>query len=100
MNPLLLSSQVPEEPLYLYLAISDEAMSTTLIRDDSGIQQPIYYVSKARSQTSVSRCRQATVGCHHFGKEIEIVLPGSPYSYYEKSTANLGKPGASKRLVK
>lgn len=47
MNPSLLSSPMSRETLYLYLAISDAAVSTTLVRDDNDVQRLIYYMSKA-----------------------------------------------------
>ncbi|MDD0148514.1 RNase H-like domain-containing protein, partial [Shigella flexneri] len=36
----------PEEPLYLYLAVGDEAVSAVLVREDGTLHKPIYYVSK------------------------------------------------------
>lgn len=38
MNPPLLNLPIPGETLYLYLAISDVTVSTTLVRDDYGVQ--------------------------------------------------------------
>ncbi|XP_025703896.1 uncharacterized protein [Arachis hypogaea] len=35
------------EPLYLYLAITDEAMTAVLVREEEKAQQPIYFVSRA-----------------------------------------------------
>jgi hypothetical protein len=46
-NPPLLSRTVLGEVLYLYLAISPTAVSTALIREEDGIQKPVYFVSKA-----------------------------------------------------
>jgi len=31
--------------LYLYLTISESAMSGALVQEDEGIQKPVYYVS-------------------------------------------------------
>jgi len=42
-----LSKPLPDETLFLYLAFSDTAVSTTLVQEDEGIQKPVYYVSKA-----------------------------------------------------
>uniref|UniRef100_A0A2N9FH02 Uncharacterized protein n=1 Tax=Fagus sylvatica TaxID=28930 RepID=A0A2N9FH02_FAGSY len=44
--PPLLSSPKEGEPLYIYLAVSDKAVSAAIIRDDSGEQRPVYYTSK------------------------------------------------------
>ncbi|XP_031108649.1 uncharacterized protein LOC116013135 [Ipomoea triloba] len=35
------------EVLYLYLGISQAAISSVLVRDDTGVQRPVYYVSRA-----------------------------------------------------
>jgi hypothetical protein len=42
-----LSRTVPGEVLYLFLAVSLIAISVTLIREDEGLQKPVYFVSKA-----------------------------------------------------
>jgi hypothetical protein len=42
----LLSRTFPSEVLYLYLAVSPTAISAALIREDEGIQKPVYFVSK------------------------------------------------------
>ena len=33
--------------LFLYMAVSDHAISSVLVRDEEGVQYPIYYTSKA-----------------------------------------------------
>ena len=42
----LLSKPVDGEKLYLYLAVSQEAVSTALGRKEEKVQWPVYYVSK------------------------------------------------------
>ena len=44
--PPLLSSPREGEPLYIYLAASDKAVSAAIVRDDSGEQRLVYYTSK------------------------------------------------------
>uniref|UniRef100_A0A2N9F8W7 Integrase catalytic domain-containing protein n=1 Tax=Fagus sylvatica TaxID=28930 RepID=A0A2N9F8W7_FAGSY len=44
--PPLLSSPKEGEPLYIYLAASDKAVSAAIIRNDSGEQRSVYYTSK------------------------------------------------------
>jgi hypothetical protein len=46
-NPHLLSRANEGEVLYLYLAISPTAVSSTLVREDYGTQRPIYFTSRA-----------------------------------------------------
>jgi hypothetical protein len=47
INPPLLSCPDEGEILYLYLAVSPSAVSSALVREDSGIQKPVYFTSKA-----------------------------------------------------
>jgi hypothetical protein len=47
MNPPLLSRPVEGEVLYMYLAVSSLTVSSALIREDKGIQKPVYFTSRA-----------------------------------------------------
>ncbi|XP_075667544.1 uncharacterized protein LOC142637124 [Castanea sativa] len=46
-NSPILSTPEKEEVLYVYLAVTNHAVSLFLIRNDGGVQKPIYYVSKS-----------------------------------------------------
>ena len=46
-SPPLLSPSKPGEELYLYIAVSQAAISATLVREEEGTQRPVYFVSKA-----------------------------------------------------
>ena len=46
VSPSILSSLKLEENLYIYLVVSNDAVSVVLIRVQKGIQKPVYYVSK------------------------------------------------------
>ncbi|XP_057793251.1 uncharacterized protein LOC131009864 [Salvia miltiorrhiza] len=46
-KPSLLSKPKDGEILYMYLAVSETAVSAVLVRDDEGKQSPVYYVSKS-----------------------------------------------------
>jgi hypothetical protein len=46
-NPPLLSSPKEGEILYLYLAVSSSAVSSVLVREESGVQKPVYFTSRA-----------------------------------------------------
>ena len=41
----LLSTTIPKEELFLYLAVSSSVVSSTLVREEHGIQYPVYYTS-------------------------------------------------------
>ena len=45
-SPLLLSPSRPGEDLYLYLAISQAAVSAALVREEDGSQKPVYFTSR------------------------------------------------------
>ncbi|KAJ8632913.1 hypothetical protein MRB53_026249 [Persea americana] len=45
-SPPLLSTPTLGEALFLYLSVSDHAVSSVLVREDNGQQRPIYYTSK------------------------------------------------------
>ena len=47
LGPLVLSSPEKEEVLYAYLAVTDYAISLVLVRNENGVQRPIYYVSNS-----------------------------------------------------
>ena len=48
-----MSSPKVDEVLFAYLAIALHAVSFVLIQDDSGIQRPVYYVSKSLHEAKV-----------------------------------------------
>ena len=47
MKPPLLSPSVMGEKLYLYLAVSNTAVSSTLIKEEQKVQKLVYYTSQA-----------------------------------------------------
>ena len=49
----IMSSPVVDEVLFAYIAVAFYAISFVLIRVDSGIQRPVYYVSKSLNEAEV-----------------------------------------------
>ena len=47
MSQPLLSTPTTGEELFLYLAVSESAVSSALIREQDGVQLPVYYMSRA-----------------------------------------------------
>ncbi|KAK3015834.1 hypothetical protein RJ639_006011 [Escallonia herrerae] len=45
-SPPLLSKPLPGEDLFMYLSVTEVAVSAILVREENGVQRPIYYVSK------------------------------------------------------
>ena len=52
-HPPIMSSPMVDEVLFAYLAVASYAISFVLIRVDSGIQRPVYYVSKSLHEAEV-----------------------------------------------
>ena len=50
VSPLLLSNPAPTKPLFLYLAVSERAVSAVLIRIKDTVQCPMYYMSKTMTE--------------------------------------------------
>ena len=52
-HPPIMSSPVVDEVLFAYIAVALYAISLVLILMDSGIQRPVYYISKSLNETEV-----------------------------------------------
>ena len=52
-HPPIMSSPVVDEILFAYIAVAFYVISFVLIRVDSGIQQPVYYVNKSLNEAEV-----------------------------------------------
>ena len=48
-----MSSPAADEVLYIYIVVVPHAMSLVLIRKNSGLQRPVYYVSKSLHEAEV-----------------------------------------------
>ena len=48
-----MSSPETDEVLYVYIVVAPHAVSSVLIRDDNGLQKPVYYVSKSLHEVEV-----------------------------------------------
>ncbi|KAK7281396.1 hypothetical protein RIF29_09353 [Crotalaria pallida] len=46
-SPPVLHSPLPGENLILYMSVAEAAVSSVLVREDSGIEAPVYFVSRA-----------------------------------------------------
>ncbi|KAJ3709237.1 hypothetical protein LUZ61_012942 [Rhynchospora tenuis] len=45
-TPPIISRPVKGEPLYLYISTNDDAISAALVREEDGVQKPVYFVSR------------------------------------------------------
>ena len=50
-RPPFLSRSEKEEALYAYLVVTNYAFNLVLVRNESGVQRPVYYVSKSLQET-------------------------------------------------
>ena len=48
-----MSSLEANEVLYAYIAVAPHAVSLVLIRDENGLQKPVYYVSKLLHEAEI-----------------------------------------------
>ena len=48
-----MSSPEADEVLFAYIAVAPHAVSLVLVRDDNGVQRPVYYVSKSLHEAEV-----------------------------------------------
>ena len=48
-----MSSPAADKVLYAYIAVATNAMSLVLIREDNGLQRPVYYVSKSLHKAKI-----------------------------------------------
>ena len=89
MQPPILSSPLPEEKLYMYLVVSEWAISVVLFRCPSPKEQkPIYYVSRALADvetrysnmelTALALRSAAQKLCPYFQAHPVIVLTDQP----------------------
>ena len=52
-RPSIMSRPEGDEVLFAYIAVASHAVSLVLIRVDSGVQRPVYYVSKSLHKADV-----------------------------------------------
>ncbi|PKU73078.1 putative mitochondrial protein [Dendrobium catenatum] len=103
-SPPLLSKPIMGERLYIYLAISTQAISSVLVRKENAIQRHIYYVSKILSKIE---------GCYPSTDKTALTLVYSArklHPYFQAHTIGVHtnlllkniqkKPEAYGRLIK
>ena len=96
-----MSSPVVDEILFAYIAVAFYAISFVLIRVDSGIQRPVYYVSKSLNEVEVrylplEKAILAVVHAtrklpHYFQAHTVVVLTQLPFKSILRSTDYTGK---------
>ena len=87
-SPTILSRPEKEEVLNAYLTVTDYAVSLVLVRNEDGVQMPVYYVSKSLQEAEsrylplekvVLAIMHATRKLpHYFQAHIVVVLTQLP----------------------
>ncbi|KAH9668850.1 Ribonuclease H [Citrus sinensis] len=92
------------ETLYLYLAVSDRAASSILVREEEGVQYPIYYTSKALldAETRYPPLEKWALALVVAARKLRPYFQAFPVSVITNQPLRqtLHKPDASGRLVK
>ena len=52
-RPSIMSKPEVDEVLFAYIVVASHAVSLVLVRDDSDVRRPVYYVSKSLHETKV-----------------------------------------------
>ena len=100
-RPPIMSNPVVDEVLFAYISVAFYAISFVLIRVDSGIQRPVYYVSKSLNEAEVrylplEKVILAVVHAtrklpHYFQAHTVIVLTQLPLKSIPRSADYTGR---------
>ena len=68
----IMSSPAADEVLYAYITVSTHAVSLVLIREDNGLQRPVYYVSKSLHEAEIrySPLEKAILAVVHASRKL------------------------------
>ena len=99
--PPIMSNPEANEVLCVYLAVAPHAVSLVLIRDDNGIQKPVYYVSKSLHEAEVKyqpleKAILAVVHAirklpHYFQAHTVVVLTRLPLKFVLRTADYIGR---------
>ena len=67
-----MSSPAADEVLYAYIAVASHAVSLVLIREDNGLQRPVYYISKSLHEAEIrySPLEKAILAVVHASRKL------------------------------
>ena len=67
-----MSNPAANEVLYAYIAVATHAVSLVLIREDNGLQRPVYYVSKSlhKAEIRYSPLEKAILAVVHASRKL------------------------------
>ncbi|KAK0599830.1 hypothetical protein LWI29_009014 [Acer saccharum] len=100
----LLSKPETGETLYIYLSVSEAATSSVLVRQEDGIQKPIYYTSKALlpAETRYSPAEKMALALITVARKLRPYFQAHKIGVYTNCPLKLilQKPEISGRLTK
>ncbi|XP_074323812.1 uncharacterized protein LOC141660721 [Apium graveolens] len=103
MNLPILSKAKPGEPLYLYIAAGERAVSSALIREENGTQTPVYYVSQVLkdAETRYPNLEKFALALVHSSRKLRQYFQGREIRVITNQPFHkiIHKPDASGRLV-
>ncbi|KAI0495533.1 hypothetical protein KFK09_021834 [Dendrobium nobile] len=103
-SPPLLSKPTSGEKLYLYIAVSAQAISSVLVREENATQRPVYYVSKILSETEgrYPLADKTALALVYSARKLRPYFHAHSIGVYTNLPLKsiLQKPEASGRLVK
>lgn len=75
----LLNRAVEGEVLFLYLAVSPSALRSVLIREDQGVQKPIYFTNRSLqgAKERYPQIKKVGTNTNSLVKEAEALLPST-----------------------
>ncbi|XP_074374654.1 uncharacterized protein LOC141715068 [Apium graveolens] len=103
MNPPILTKANPGEPLYLYIAAEERAVSSALIREENGSQSPVYYVSQVLkdAETRYPNLEKFALALVHSSRKLRQYFKGQEIRVITNQPLRkiVHKPDAFGRLV-
>ncbi|KAL0456349.1 UNVERIFIED_CONTAM: hypothetical protein Slati_0974100 [Sesamum latifolium] len=100
----LLVKPIPRDTLYLYISSTSQAVSSVLVREEEGNQTPIYYVSKVLNgaEGRYPPIEKMALALVITAKKLRPYVLSYPVVVRTNTLLKqvLGKPEASRRLVK
>ncbi|XP_074362950.1 uncharacterized protein LOC141703291 [Apium graveolens] len=96
-SPSMLSNPKAGETLILYLAVSDFAISAVLVREEDGVQLPVYYVSKRLADAETRYTSLEKLVIEEVGLERQNSAPW--WSLFVDGASNGDGAGAGIELI-
>ncbi|XP_074327871.1 uncharacterized protein LOC141665789 [Apium graveolens] len=103
MDPPVLSKAKPGEPLSLYIAAGPKAVSSALVREEGGTQNPVYYVNQVLkdAETRYPNLEKFALALIHSSRKLRQYFQGREIRVVTNQQLRkvIHKPDASGRLV-